>query len=65
MRTKVWSENLKRRDNSEDPRVYGRIALEWILGKQGGKGGPVVGCCEYHKEPLGTIKGGGFFWPAE
>jgi hypothetical protein len=34
MHTKFWSENLNGRDNSED---LGRITLEWILGKYGGK----------------------------
>jgi hypothetical protein len=29
--------NLIGRDNSEDVGVDGRIILEWILGKQGGK----------------------------
>jgi hypothetical protein len=30
-------ENLKGRDRSEDLGVDGRIILEWILGKYGGK----------------------------
>jgi len=29
-----WLKNLKRRDNSEDQEVDGKIILEWILGKQ-------------------------------
>jgi hypothetical protein len=29
--------NLKERDHSEDIDVAGRIVLEWILGKYGGK----------------------------
>jgi hypothetical protein len=29
--------NLKGRDHPEDIGVYGRIILEWILGKWGGK----------------------------
>jgi hypothetical protein len=32
-----WLKNLKRRDHLEDMGVDGRIILEWILGKQGGK----------------------------
>jgi len=35
--TKVWSENLKGRDNSEDLGVDGKIILEQILWKQDGK----------------------------
>jgi hypothetical protein len=31
------SENLKGRDNSEDLGTDGKIIVEWILGKQGGK----------------------------
>jgi hypothetical protein len=31
--TKFWSENLKKRDNSEDLGVDEKIILEWILGK--------------------------------
>jgi hypothetical protein len=34
---KFWLENLKGRDHSEDAGVGGRITLEWILGKWGGK----------------------------
>jgi hypothetical protein len=37
MYTKFWSENLKGRDYMEDLGVYGKIILEWILGKQGGE----------------------------
>jgi hypothetical protein len=37
MRANFWSENLKRRDYSEDLGVDGMIILEWILGKWGGK----------------------------
>jgi hypothetical protein len=36
---KFWSENMKGRDHSEDLGVYGRIILQWILGKQGGRCG--------------------------
>jgi hypothetical protein len=32
-----WSENLKGRDYSKDLGVDGKIILEWILGKYGGK----------------------------
>jgi len=35
MSTKFWSENLKRRDHSEDVGADGRIILEWILGWEG------------------------------
>jgi len=36
--TKVWLENLKGRDQSEDLGVDGKTILEWILEKYGGKG---------------------------
>jgi len=32
-----WMENLKGRDHSENLDVGGRIILEWILGKYGGR----------------------------
>jgi len=32
--TKLWSENLKGRDQSEDVNVDGGIIPEWILGKE-------------------------------
>jgi hypothetical protein len=34
---KFWSENLKGGDHAKDLGVDGRVILEWILGKQGGK----------------------------
>jgi hypothetical protein len=37
MHTKSWSENLTGRDHSEDLDIDGKIILEWILGKLGGK----------------------------
>jgi len=37
MREKFWSENLKGSDHSEDLSVNGKIILEWILWKWGGK----------------------------
>jgi hypothetical protein len=37
MHTKSWSENLKGRDYSENLSVEGRIILECILVKEGGK----------------------------
>jgi len=42
MYTKFLSENLKGRGHMEDLGVGGRIILEWILGKEGGKVG--TGC---------------------
>jgi len=36
-RTKFWSENPKGRDHSEDLVVYGKLTLEFILQKLGGK----------------------------
>jgi hypothetical protein len=32
-----WSEILNRRDNFEDLGIDGKIILEWVLEKQGGK----------------------------
>jgi hypothetical protein len=32
-----WLEDLKGRDHPEDLHVDGKIILEWILGKEGGK----------------------------
>jgi hypothetical protein len=37
MYAEFLSENRKGRDHSEDLGVDGKIILEWILGKQGGK----------------------------
>jgi hypothetical protein len=38
MRRKFWSENLKERDHSKNPgSIDGKIILEWILWKWGGK----------------------------
>jgi hypothetical protein len=37
MRTKFWSENLKGRDHSEDMGIDGKIILQRMLGKYGGK----------------------------
>jgi hypothetical protein len=33
MCTKVWFENVKRRDNSKTSNISGRIILKWIFGK--------------------------------
>jgi hypothetical protein len=64
--------NLKERDHSEDLGVDGKIILECIIGKQGGKvwsgfiwlmtgtSEPVAVSCEHGNEPLGSIKGGEF-----
>jgi hypothetical protein len=35
MRTKFWFESLKRRDNSAELGVHGRMIFKCILGKQG------------------------------
>jgi hypothetical protein len=37
MHTKSLSENVEVRDHSENVGVDGRIILEWVLEKQGGK----------------------------
>jgi hypothetical protein len=37
MHTKLWSENLKGKDQLEDPDVEGREILDWALKKCGGK----------------------------
>jgi hypothetical protein len=63
MRKILWLENLKRRENLEDLGVDGKIILDWILGKYGGKERsgcirlkiPVAGSCEH-----GSITGGEF-----
>jgi hypothetical protein len=69
MHTIFWLENLKGRCRSEDPRIDGRIILEWILGKEGGKLwtgfiwlriGTTTGSCEHGDGPSGSIKGGEF-----
>jgi hypothetical protein len=56
---KFLSENLKGRNHSEGPGTGGRIILEWILGKEGGRVwtgfpdssdcgyGQVAGSCEH------------------
>jgi hypothetical protein len=35
MPTKLWSANLKGKDNSEDFSVDGKIILKWFLQKEG------------------------------
>jgi hypothetical protein len=35
--TTIWLENLKGTDHLEDLGIGGKIILEWITGKQGGK----------------------------
>jgi hypothetical protein len=67
VRTKCCSEILRGTDHSENLGVGGRIILEWILGKQDGKGwtgcvclriGTSGGlCCEQGNEPLGSVQG--------
>jgi hypothetical protein len=37
MHAVLWLENLKGRDHLKDLGVDGRIILEWILGKYGGR----------------------------
>jgi hypothetical protein len=37
MRTKFYSVNLKGKYHSDELGVDGRMILDWILGKQGGK----------------------------
>jgi hypothetical protein len=37
MHTKVWSENLKGRDHSEDLDMNERIILDWMLEEKCGK----------------------------
>jgi hypothetical protein len=63
------SENLKRRDNSEDLGVGGRILLEWTLEKYGGnlwtgctslRTDPVAVFCEHGTEHSYSVIGGVF-----
>jgi hypothetical protein len=63
---KFWLEYLNGRYPVEVLGVGGRIILEWILGKQGGKVwtafiwlriGTDGGSCEYGNEPLVSMKG--------
>jgi hypothetical protein len=35
MRTKLWSENVKGRDHSENLGVDGRVVFKWILSEIG------------------------------
>jgi hypothetical protein len=58
MYTKCLSENLKRRDDSEDLGIDEKIILEWALENRvrscgldetGSRQGSVVGCCEHGK----------------
>jgi hypothetical protein len=63
MHTKVWSENLKGRDHSEDLDIDRRIVFEWILGKlrceqdsSGPRQEPVAGYWEHGNEPSRSIK---------
>jgi hypothetical protein len=37
MRRKLWSANLKGKDQSEILRLDGKTILKWIIRKQGGK----------------------------
>jgi hypothetical protein len=62
-------EILKGRDHSEDLGIDGKIILEWILGKHGGKCGMdasgsgygrMAGFCIHGDEPSSYIKGGEF-----
>jgi hypothetical protein len=63
---RYFGRKLKRRDNSEDLGANGRIILEWMLVKLGGKvrircirlrmERPVAGSCEHGNEPSGSTK---------
>jgi hypothetical protein len=77
MYIKFWSENLKGSDHSEDLGVDGKIILEWILGKLGGKMwtgciwlriGTSGGMFGYGNEPSSYMKGGEFlpqYWNSD
>jgi hypothetical protein len=68
---KIWLENLKGRDHSEDLNENGRIILKWILGKYAfgvwigfiwlriGTGSSPARC-EHGNEPSGSTKCGEF-----
>ena len=62
---RVLMENLRERDNLEDPDVDGRIILRWIFRKWDGRHvldragpghGQVAGTCECSNEPSGSVK---------
>jgi hypothetical protein len=64
MLTAFWSENLKVRDHSKGLEADGKVILEWIVGKYGGKLWVgfiwlrIVGCCEHGNEPSCYVKCG-------
>jgi hypothetical protein len=58
--------DFERKRPPEDLGVDGKILLDWILGKEAGKGewdssgseqGPVVGCCEHGNKSSRYTKG--------
>jgi hypothetical protein len=61
MKTKFLSKNLKGRVHSEDLGIEGKIILERILGRYGGRVwsgyGSVADPCEHGNEPSASIKG--------
>jgi hypothetical protein len=52
MHTKLWLENLKGRNRSEDLEIDGKLTLELISGEQGGKVRTGITCLG-----TGTING--------
>jgi hypothetical protein len=71
MHTKFWSENLKRKDHTEDLSVDVNIIFQWIVGNRmrrfvllvasSSRQGPVAEFCEHGNKTSGFTNGKEFF----